>query len=83
MAKYLNPRGLRILDALDAVAGRHGATPAQTALAWLLARPAITAPIVSATSLPQLADILKAAEIRLGGDDMAALNEASAEDSAA
>jgi len=83
MAKYLNARGLRILDALDDVAGRHGATPAQIALAWMLARPSITAPIVSATSLPQLADILKAAEIKLNGEDTDALNEASAEVSAA
>ena len=83
MAKYLNARGLRILDALDDVAGRHGATPAQIALAWMLARPSITAPIVSATSLPQLADNLKAAEIKLNGEDTDALNEASAEVSAA
>lgn len=80
MSKYLNPRGLRILDALDAVAGRHGATPAQISLAWLLARPTIAAPIVSATSLTQLADILKASGIKLSGEDMAALNAASAED---
>ncbi|MGE3146401.1 MAG: aldo/keto reductase [Pseudorhodoplanes sp.] len=81
--KYLDPRGLRILGALDTVAARHGATPAQIALAWLLARPSVTAPIVSATSLPQLAEILKAPGIRLGGDDMAALNAASAEDAPA
>jgi aryl-alcohol dehydrogenase-like predicted oxidoreductase len=80
MAKYLNPRGLRIVDALDAVAARHGATPAQIALAWMLARPSIAAPIVSATTLPQLADLLKAPEIKLSGEDVAALNAASAED---
>ena len=78
MAKYLDARGLRILDALDAVAGRHAATPAQIALAWLLARPSITAPIVSATSLPQLQELLKAPDIKLGTEDVAALNEASA-----
>jgi aryl-alcohol dehydrogenase-like predicted oxidoreductase len=81
MAKYLNPRGLRIVDALDAVAARHGATPAQIALAWMLARPSIAAPIVSATTLPQLADLLKAPEIKLSGDDVATLDTASAEDS--
>lgn len=80
MAKYLNPRGLRIVDALDAVAARHAATPAQIALAWMLARPSITAPIVSATTLPQLADLLKAPDIRLSGEDIAGLNTASAED---
>ncbi len=83
VARYLNPRGLRILDALDAVAARHDATPAQIALAWLLARPSITAPIVSATNLTQLAELLKAPQIRLSDEDLAALNEASAEDSPA
>src|SRR5690606_34950686 len=45
--RYLNPRGKRILGALDEVACRHAATLAQVALAWLIARPGITAPIVS------------------------------------
>lgn len=81
--KYLDARGLRIVDALDAVAARHNATPAQIALAWLIARPSITAPIASATSLPQLAEILKAPDIRLTGEDVAALDAASAEDVAA
>lgn len=81
--KYLDARGLRILGALDTVAVRHRATPSQIALAWLLARPSVTAPIVSVTSLPQLAEILKAPGIRLGDDDMAALNAASAEDAPA
>ena len=80
MAKYLNPRGLRIVDALDAAAARHDAAPAQIALAWMLARPSIAAPIVSATNLPQLADLLKAPEIKLSGEDVAALDAASAED---
>lgn len=52
--QYLNARGLRIIDALDEVAGRHGATPASVALAWLIARPSVTAPIASATSVKQL-----------------------------
>ncbi|HWV53381.1 aldo/keto reductase [Pseudorhodoplanes sp.] len=77
--KYLDARGLRILDALDAVAARHAAKPAQIALAWLLAQPTMAAPIVSATSLPQLAELLKAPEIKLTADDVAALNDASAE----
>jgi len=76
--KYLNERGLGVLKALDDVAARHKATPAQVALAWLMARPSITAPIASATTLEQLQDILKAAALRLSAADMAQLNQASA-----
>ncbi len=76
--KHLNPRGLGILKALDAVAAGHGATPAQVALAWLLAQPAIAAPIASATTTAQLADILKSAELKLSTDDLATLTKASA-----
>src|SRR5690606_37616987 len=54
MPKYLTPRGLRILDALDAVAARLGSTPAAVSLAWLMARPHIAAPISSSTSIAQL-----------------------------
>lgn len=75
---YLNERGLRILAALDDVATRHGATPAQVSLAWLLAQPLVTAPIVSATSLSQLQDILKAPSLKLSPDDIAVLDRASA-----
>jgi aryl-alcohol dehydrogenase-like predicted oxidoreductase len=75
---YLDERGLGILKALDAVAARHAATPAQIALAWLLARKSVTAPIVSATNLAQLGEILKAAQIKLAGEDIAALDGASA-----
>ena len=63
--------------ALDAVAKRHAATQAQVALAWLMTR--VTAPIASATSLTQLADIGKAASLKLTSDDMAGLDKASAE----
>ena len=75
--KYLNERGLGVLKALDEVAARHKATQAQVALAWLMARPSITAPIASATSLEQLQDILKSAELTLSAQDIAALNRAS------
>ena len=75
---YLNGRGSRILAALDTVAARHGATPAQVALAWLIAQPLVTAPIVSATSLAQLHDILKAPALALTTEDLAALDTASA-----
>lgn len=77
MVNYLNERGLRILSALDAVAKRHHANPAQVALAWLMARPGITAPIASATSLEQLQDLIAATRLALSPVDMAELDRAS------
>src|SRR5438067_1890487 len=77
MKKFLNPRGMRILDALDQIARRYGATPAQIALAWLMAQPGVTAPIASATNLEQLSEILRATEIKLDGEAMELLNNAS------
>jgi aryl-alcohol dehydrogenase-like predicted oxidoreductase len=76
--KYLNERGRGVLKALDDVAARLKATPPQVALAWLIARPSITAPIASATSVEQLQDILKATALKLSAQDMALLNTASA-----
>ncbi len=76
---YLTPRGLRILEALDAAAEQHQATPAQVALAWQMARPAITAPIASATSLAQFDELARAARLKLGAPTIAALNAASAD----
>jgi aryl-alcohol dehydrogenase-like predicted oxidoreductase len=70
-------RGVRILATLRAVADRNEATPAQVSLAWLLTRPAVTAPIVSATSVDQLTDTLRAAELKLSDEDLAELTEAS------
>jgi aryl-alcohol dehydrogenase-like predicted oxidoreductase len=75
--KYLDARGLRILAALDEVAMRRGATPAQVAIAWLIARPGITAPIVSATSVAQLEEVLASVHLQLSEKDIAALNAAS------
>ncbi|MEG0184338.1 MAG: aldo/keto reductase, partial [Stenotrophomonas sp.] len=77
--RYLNPRGLRILQALDDVASKHAATAAQIALAWQIARPSITAPIVSATSVEQLHDLLAAANVGLSVQDVAQLDAASVE----
>ncbi|BDU68666.1 NADP-dependent aryl-alcohol dehydrogenase [Geothrix oryzae] len=74
---YLNERGFRILQALDEVASRHGAKPAEVSLAWLMARPGVTAPIASATSLDQLDSLLRAASLALSGEDVAALELAS------
>ncbi|MDM0045764.1 aldo/keto reductase [Variovorax dokdonensis] len=79
-AKYLNERGLRILDALDAAAQSCNATPGQVALAWQIARPSITAPIASATSLEQLDELVAATRLRLDASTVAALDAASAED---
>jgi aryl-alcohol dehydrogenase-like predicted oxidoreductase len=75
--KYLNPRGMRILAALDQLAADHGATPAQVALAWLMARPSITAPIASATSVEQLQELLGVAQLTLGENEIAQLDLAS------
>jgi aryl-alcohol dehydrogenase-like predicted oxidoreductase len=76
--KYLNPQGLQVLAALDAVAAAHHATPAQVALAWLIARPGLTAPIVSATSVEQLRELLGATSLQLSHDEIAQLDLASA-----
>ena len=78
LKRYADARGFGILKALDAAAARHDATPAQVAIAWLIAQPLITAPIASATSLTQLADIMRAPRVKLTKDDLAALDKASA-----
>ena len=78
MPGYLNARGRRILSALDAVAARAKATPAQVALAWLRDRPAVTAPIASATSLDQLDELLAGSRLALAADAVAELDKASA-----
>ncbi|AOI89575.1 aldo/keto reductase [Burkholderia pseudomultivorans] len=78
VAGYLNDRGLRILAALDAVADKHGTQPAAIALAWQIARPTITAPIASATSLAQLALLGDAIRVQLDQDDIRKIDEASA-----
>ena len=76
--KYLNDHGLRILKALDQVAADHGVKPATVALAWLMARPGITAPIASATTPDQLQDLFKAVDLKLDSSAIDALNQASA-----
>ncbi len=77
-ARYVNPRGMKVLAALDAVAARHNATPAQVAVAWVMAQPGVTSPIASATSLAQLKDLVAATRLRLDAASMATLNAASA-----
>jgi aryl-alcohol dehydrogenase-like predicted oxidoreductase len=76
--KYLDPRGQRILRALDEAAERSGGTPAQVAIAWVMAQPGISSPIASATSLAQLQELVEAAQLRLDAATMALLDEASA-----
>ena len=74
---YLNDRGFRILGALDQVAKENKSTPAAVALAWLMARPGITAPIASATNLEQLNDLIAAASLKLDRASIDVLNQAS------
>jgi len=78
VAHYLDPRGLDILGELDKIAARYNATPAQIALAWLIAQPGVTAPIVSATSLRQLEEIAKSATIALDAQALQQLDKVSA-----
>jgi len=75
--KYLNDRGYRILGALDKVADQYQTSQASVALAWLIARPGITAPIASATSIEQLHDLVKATQLHLNEEAITLLNEAS------
>ncbi len=74
--KYLNEKGKRILTALDDVAARSSATQAEVALAWINAQPGVGAPIASATSVEQLASLLKGARLVLGADDLKLLTDA-------
>ncbi|CAM3585664.1 aldo/keto reductase [Rahnella bruchi] len=78
IARCLNERGLKVLAGLDQVAEKHGAQPGQVALAWQIARPGITSPIVSATSLQQLTELAQAATLKLDEADIRTLNDASA-----
>lgn len=77
--KFLNDRGFRILNTLEQVAREKNATMAQVALAWLMARPGVTAPLVSATSLEQWADLAKATKLQLDEASTVLLNRASEE----
>ena len=72
--RYLDhPRGLRTLAALDAIAARHDATPAEVALAWLMTRDGVTAPIASATSVAQVDSLIRSTQLELGAEDLADL----------
>ena len=74
MPRYMNERGMRVLAALDEVAAARGVEPATIALAWLMHKPAVTAPIASATSLKQLETLIAATAVKLSADEMARLD---------
>ena len=74
VADYMNPRGMQILEALDQVAKRHNARPAEVALAWVMAQPGVTAPIASATSVEQVRSLVRAASLNLEVADLALLS---------
>ena len=82
VAAYLDDRGRRILAALDQVAARHRANPTRVAIAWLIARPGVTSPIASATSLDQLHDLIEATRLTLDKDDIGLLDRASSGETA-
>ncbi len=75
---YMDERGFRILKALDEVSEQYNSSPASVAIAWLIARSSVTAPIASVTSLSQLEDLTKAASLKLDVEDISILDEASA-----
>ena len=75
--KYINERGMRILDALDSVANETGSTPARVAIAWLMAQPGVTAPIASATSISQLEELFAATRLQLSAAQIKELDAAS------
>ncbi|MCI3937074.1 aldo/keto reductase [Chryseobacterium aahli] len=75
--KYLDKKGLEVLKALDQISEKHETTQASVALAWLLANPLVTAPIVSATSASQLKTLFQAPELKLSSDDIELLNKVS------
>ena len=78
IGKYLNPRGMRIIDTLEEVAAQHHAKPGEVALAWLMGREGVTAPIASATSVAQVESFARAAQLTLNAAQLARQEIASA-----
>lgn len=78
MQAYMDGKGPAVLAALDAVAAKQGASPAQVALAWIMAKPSVAAPIASATSVAQLSELMGALRLTLSAEDVASLDRASA-----
>jgi len=77
VARYLTAKGLRVLDALDVVAAEANATPAQVALAWLAAQPAVAAPIASATTVVQVEELVGSMRLMLTANQLRTLDVAS------
>lgn len=77
VSRYLTADGMSVLEALDEIAAAKDAPVSAVALAWLLARPTVTAPLASATSVEQLSELVKAVKLELSGEDVARLDEAS------
>ncbi len=75
---YFSDRGFTILETAEAIARERGRSVAQIALAWLLANPVVTSPIIGANSVQQLQELLPAVEVKLTAEEMARLNEVSA-----
>ncbi len=75
--RYMNERGFRVLKVVERLAQAEQATPSQVALAWLIARPGITAPIASATSVEQVRELINAVELKLSTAEIEMLNNAS------
>lgn len=76
IAKYLNPRGFALVDALETVAANHNVKPAEVALAWLIRQPGVTAPIASATKIAHVDSFVTAVSLTLSSDEISALNKA-------
>lgn len=72
----MNDRGMHILGLLDRISQNHQATPAEVSLAWLIAQKEVTAPIASATTLPQLQSLVKSLTLRLNNEEVELLNKA-------
>jgi aryl-alcohol dehydrogenase-like predicted oxidoreductase len=83
VSKYMDDHGWGVLRAMDAVAARQNVKLSQIALAWLLAKPGVTAPIASATTIEQLDELLAATRLKLTAQDMTELDAASAPKAAA
>jgi len=77
VAQYLNENGLRVIDALESVAAERGVAIATVALAWLLSKPNISAPLASATSVEQVSELVAAPGLELSAEEIARLDDAS------
>lgn len=76
--RYMNEKGFAAVDKLEQIAQSHDATIAQTAIAWILANPAVSSAIIGANSVEQLVDTMQGAEVQLTGDEKAALDQVTA-----